>query len=126
MRQSLFPEHRIVAATSKLYTSGVAELEKLMSPILLCLCRIGQGQLIRRQIAYTLQLGCQTDAHMLYQTLDTFNTSLMNDVVQHYRQPDTSPYPKSENPVLAETAALLQACGLEDPFDKVRIINYLK
>ena len=90
-----------------------------MAPILQFICRIGQGQLIRRQIAYTLQLGCQLDAHMLYQTLDTFNTSLMNDVIQHYRHPEASPYPTNENPILVETATLLQACGLEDPLDKV-------
>ena len=97
-----------------------------MAPILLFICRIGQGQLIRRQIAYTLQLGCQLDAHMLYQTLDTFNTSLMNDVIQHYRHPEASPYPSNENPILVETATLLQACGLEDPLDKVNFEqNYL-
>ena len=122
MRQSLFPEHRVVSVKSKLYTSGVRKLEKLMAPILLFISRIGQGQLIRRQIAYTLQLGCQLDAHMLYQTLDTFNTSLMNDVIQHYRHPDASPYPTNENPILVETATLLQACGFEDPLEKVTYV----
>ena len=127
MRESLFPEHRVVAATSKLYTSGAAKLEKLMEPLLAFLSRIGQGQLIRRQIAYSLQFGCQLDAHLLYQALDTFNASLLNDVLKHYRQPDKHPYPPNKSPLLSETVALLEACGLDDPLHKVRnkeVVHY--
>lgn len=119
MRESLFPEYRVVAATSKLYIAGAAKLDKLMDPLLAFLCRIGQGQLIRRQIAYSLQFGCQLDAHLLFQALDTFNTSLLNDVLKHYRQPDKYPYPPGKSPLLPETAALLEACGLDDPLHKV-------
>ena len=137
MRDTLFPENRIVAATSKLYIAGAAQLEVVMGPILKTLTRIGQNQLLRKQISCSLQLGCQLDGQMLHQSLDTFNTALVNEVLKHYRQPCNYPYPASvrtgastyndssdvntkKNSLLVETSALLEACGLDDSFEKVR------
>jgi WASH complex subunit strumpellin len=92
-----------------------------MLPLLKFVRKIGQGQLIRRQISNLLQFGCQLDAHLLYQALDTFNKGLVNDVKRHYVHPATSPYPTKENPLLFETAALLEACGLDDPMSKIYV-----
>ena len=91
MRETLFPENRIVASTSKLYIAGAAQLEEIMGPILKTLTRIGQNQLLRKQISCSLQLGCQLDGQMLHQSLDTFNTALVNDVLKHYRKPGSHP-----------------------------------
>ena len=120
MRESLFPEHRIVSVSSKLYSSGLIKLERLMSPLLEFISRIGQGQLIRKQIAYILRLSCHLDAHILYQALDTFNNSLMNDIKQHHRKPDEKNYPTPAHPTLTETTALLQSCGFNNPLDQVK------
>ena len=136
MRETLFPENRIVASTSKLYIAGAAQLEEIMGPILKTLTRIGQNQLLRKQISCSLQLGCQLDGQMLHQSLDTFNTALVNDVLKHYRKPGNHPYPDSvctgastdsrnsdnntrKNSLLVETSTLLEACGLDDSFKKV-------
>lgn len=125
MRDSLFPEHRIVASTSKLYSSGIIHLNKLMSSMVDCLCRIGQGQLIRKQFAQSLQFGCQSNAHMLFHALETFNTALVNDVINHYEHPDTHPYPhpSTANPLLSGTVALLEASGFDDPLQKVTFVS---
>jgi hypothetical protein len=40
-------------------------------------------------------------------------------VLKHYRQPEKYPYPPSKSPLLSETVALLEACGLDDPLHKV-------
>jgi len=48
-------------------------MEPLMPSMLKHVCRIGQSQLIRRQMAFSLRFGCQLDAHLLFQALDTFN-----------------------------------------------------
>ena len=137
MRETLFPENRIVAATSKLYIAGAAHLELIMGPMLKILTRIGQNQLLRKQISCSLQLGCQLDGQILQQSLNTFNTALINDVLKHYRKPFNHPYPDSistgasafnnnnndinaeKNSLLVETSALLEACGLDDSFEKV-------
>jgi WASH complex subunit strumpellin len=171
-REALTPEYRTIpAASTKLYASAIATLEPLMPALSAGLNRIGQGQLIRRQIAFTLQFGCQLDAHMLYQALDTFNQSMLEDIKQHYRNPDKYPYhcydsssntstsanasgigtrasastsasssnrssnssststsnsnggTKGKNPLLVETTALLEACGLDDPLHKIYITS---
>ena len=93
-----------------------------MPNLLKAIRKIGQGQLIRRQIANLLQFGCQLDAHLLYQNLDTFNRSLVNEVKKHYAQPEQFPYPDSKaNPLLFETTVLLEACGLDDPMHKIYV-----
>ena len=61
------------------------KVENLMLPLLKFMRIIGQGQLIRRQIAFLLQFNCQMDAHLLYQSLDTFNHTLMNVKMLSYR-----------------------------------------
>ena len=138
MRETLFPENRIVAASSKLYIAGAAQLEEIMGPILKTLTRIGQNLLLRKQISCSLQLGSQLEGQMLHQSLDTFNTALVNDVLNHYRKPCNYPYPDSactgastynsssdsdtkKNTLLVETSTLLEACGLDDSLKKVRM-----
>ena len=79
------------------------KVENLMLPLLKFMRIIGQGQLIRRQIAHLLQFNCQMDAHLLYQSLDTFNHSLMNEIRKHYQDPDKFPYPSNDNMILYET-----------------------
>ena len=121
VRIALHPEHGIPANASKLYSNAMKKVENLMLPLLKCIRKVGQGQLIRRQIANLLQFGCQLDAHLLYQSLDTFNRSLVNEIQRHYAHPETHPYPSKENPLLFETTALLEACGLDDPMHKIYV-----
>ena len=117
----MFPEHQIPANASKLYGTAMKKMENAMLPLLKSLRRIGQGQLIRRQISNILKFGCELDAHMLYQALDTFNKSIMNEVRKHYQYPDKHPYPPKENPLLFETSLLTEACGMDDPLHKIYI-----
>ncbi len=93
-----------------------------MLPLLKIIRRIGQGQLLRRQIANMLNFGCQLDAHLLYQSLDTFNRALLGDVRLHYINA-TAAYPSDTNPLLFETSVLLEACGLDDPIQKIYITS---
>jgi WASH complex subunit strumpellin len=121
VRTALHPENAIPANSSKLYANAMQKVANLMLPMLKCIRKVGQGQLIRRQIANLLQFGCQLDAHGLYQSLDTFNRSLLNEIKRHYAQPDTHPYPGRDNPLLFETTVLLEATGLDDPMHKIYV-----
>jgi WASH complex subunit strumpellin len=123
VRESLFPEHALVANPSKVYAVAMKKLENVMLPILKSFRRIGQGQLVRRQISNILQFGCELDAHMLFQSLDTFNRSTMNEVRQHYRDPDSNPYPSKDNPLMYELSLLTEACGMDDPLHKIYITS---
>lgn len=123
IREALFPEFRTPPNATKLYASGMTKLKNLMLPLLILIRRLGQSQLIRRQIAHSLQFGCQLEAHLLYQALDTFNHGLLNDIRKHYKQPDKFPYPEKENPLLFETASLMESCGMDDPLHKIYITS---
>lgn len=121
-RDGLFPEYKITANTQKLYATAVKKVEKLMLPMLLCIRRIGQSQLLRRQISNLLKFGCQLDAHLFHLALDTFNRGVVKEVRRHYREPEKYPYPNSAtNPIMEETTNLLAACGMDDPMLKIYI-----
>lgn len=94
-----------------------------MLPLLKFIRKIGQGQLLRRQLSIALKFGCQLDAQLLYESLDTFNVSLLSDVVQSYHRSGNSTQPVTEttNNLLYETTALLEACGLDDPLSKIYV-----
>lgn len=122
IRTALFPEYKNPPNASKLYANAVKKFESLFLPILKTVRRIGQGQLLRRQIMHMLQFGCQLEAHTLFQALDTFNKALINDVLSHRADP-THPMPSEDNPLLFETTTLVEACGLDDPLQKVYITS---
>ena len=90
------------------------KVENLMLPLLKFMRIIGQGQLIRRQIAFLLQFNCQMDAHLLYQSLDTFNHTLMNEIRRHYHEPEKYSYPSSDNMILYETMVLMMVKDKND------------
>ena len=116
VRDGLFPEYRTLNNPAKLYSNAMKKVENVR--------RIGQIQLIRRQIANLLQFECQLDAHILHQSLDTFNRGLMNDVKNHYRDPEKFNYPgKEDNSLLFETTTLLEACGMDDPLQKIYVTS---
>jgi WASH complex subunit strumpellin len=94
-------------------------IQQLMLPLLKTIRKLGQSQLIRRHIAHCLQFGCQLEAHVLYESLDTFNCALVNDVKRHYTAPEKFPYPVKSSPLLFETVAMIESCGMDDPFHKV-------
>ena len=85
--------------------------------------KIGQAQLIRRQIANVLEISCLLDANLLFQSLTTLDEALLRDVTDHYRAPETHPYPSEANPLLDEFSKLADACGLSDPMSKVYITS---
>ena len=66
MREALYPEFRVLSNAAKLYSNAMKKVEKLMLPLLRFVRALGQGQLIRRQIANLLQFGCQASlpAHL--------------------------------------------------------------
>lgn len=123
IREVLFPEYRVVPNASKLYSNAIKKVEKLLLPLLKHIRKIGQGQLIRRQIAHLLQFSCQMDAQLLFQNLDALNAGIIADIRKHYRQPDKFPYPSDDNPLLGEVAQLAEACGLDDPMDKIYVTS---
>ena len=121
LREDLSPERKSPRDGLKVYTQSMKALEGLMLPLLQAIRNLGQSQLLRKHIAYTLQFNCCIKAHQLYQAVYNFNDSLVADVKAHYRNPDETGYPKDGNPLLAEFSELLDSCGLTDPHQKIYV-----
>jgi WASH complex subunit strumpellin len=108
-----------------LYTTLAKKLEGILPTVLRILCRVGQYQLIRAQIAHLLQFRCQHDASLLYDAVSALNLGVLQDIESHYIKPKLSPdddgydYPRSDNPFLTEVSQILQTCGKDDAFRKV-------
>ena len=108
IRDGLFPETAVPPQSQRLYSTALKRLDKFMHPMLDLVLKIGQAQLLRRQLTFVLQFSCRRDANLLYQALTTMNTAVLNDVREHYRSPDTKPYPKESNPLLGQLNKLLE------------------
>ncbi|GAM16870.1 hypothetical protein SAMD00019534_000450, partial [Acytostelium subglobosum LB1] len=102
--------------------NNALEKTKGLSPIFIdVLTKIGQIQLIRRQISNQLNFHCKIDSNMLYCALETMNGSLINDIQAHFQRPDTSPYPGEDNTLLFDLAQYLDTAGINDPYTKIYI-----
>ena len=56
IRDGLFPENSVPRHSSNLYSKSLKKLEKLMAPMLSLILKIGQAQLLRRQMNFVLKV----------------------------------------------------------------------
>ncbi|XP_077866142.1 WASH complex subunit 5-like [Saccoglossus kowalevskii] len=116
--KSLNPVKGLVNNAGKVYGQAVTKAAKLWPPFLDVVLKVGQMQLLRRQIANELNFSCQFDSMFLFDSLQNLNNSLMSDIEAHYQDP-TLPYPKDENPLLYELTSYLECAGINNPFTKI-------
>ncbi|KAK3601512.1 hypothetical protein CHS0354_027658 [Potamilus streckersoni] len=118
--KSLSPVSGVVAQPQKVYGQAVTRTAKLWPAYFDIILRVGQIQLLRRQIAHELKTSCKFDSKFLASALQTFNAALIADVEKHYQDP-TQPYPKEENPLMYELTAYLESAGFHNPLKKIYI-----
>jgi WASH complex subunit strumpellin len=109
LTQELHPTSQFPANTSKLYSLAENKMSKLVPLFLDLITKIGQMQLIRRQVANELNFSAKLDSKILSSTLESMNMALTNDVRAHYAAPDTKPYPG--NPILPDISDYLETAG---------------
>lgn len=110
----------LITSPSKFYTSALSRHSRTVPHFLELVTRVGQMQLLRRQIAYELNTSCQFDSKFLSSSLQTMNIALLADVRQHYTDP-SKPYPSEENPLMYELTSYLEAAGFHNPLRKIYI-----
>ncbi len=120
IRDSLFPEWKIPDEAARIYSAAMKKSERLMLPILTCLRRVGQAQLLRKQIATELQFRSALDANVMHSALMTFDESIVGDFRRHYRDGSGS-IPREDNPMLEQLNRLLDANGASDPMAKIYV-----
>lgn len=120
LTRALNPLQGLVAQPQRLYPQAVSKTSRLWPQFVDIILRVGQLQLLRRQIAYELNTSCKFDSKFLASSLQTMNNALLADIERHYQDPSL-PYPKEENPLLFELTAYLEAAGFHNPLMKIYI-----
>jgi len=115
----LHPTTQFPPNTTALYTKAMQKTSKLWPAFLEFLTKIGQAQLIRRQITNELNFSCKLESKILSCTLENLNSALITDVKKHYSNPESYPYPG--NPVLPNITKYLENAGISNPITKIYI-----
>ncbi|EDO30084.1 predicted protein [Nematostella vectensis] len=120
LSKSLTPVKSLVAAPYKVYPAATQKLTKLWTVYTEAIMKVGQMQLIRRQIANELNCSCKFDSKIHENALRTFNSSLLRDIEAHYQDPSL-PYPKEDNPLMFELTSYLEWAGIHNPLNKIYV-----
>lgn len=119
---NLHPTTAVPSNADRLYQTTVLKTAKFFEPFMAELCKIGQLQLLRRQIANLLNFQAKIESKVLLHSLDTMNAALLTDIEAHYQSPESKPYPdEDENPLLAELSKYLESVGINDPLTKIYV-----
>uniref|UniRef100_A0A6I8NTA6 WASH complex subunit 5 n=1 Tax=Ornithorhynchus anatinus TaxID=9258 RepID=A0A6I8NTA6_ORNAN len=117
------PLKGIVANSSKIYSSAITKTQKIWGAYLEAIMKVGQMQILRQQIANELNYSCRFDSKYLAAALENLNKAILADIEAHYQDPSL-PYPKEDNTLLYEITAYLEAAGIHNPLNKVRLPPY--
>ncbi|XP_031552063.1 WASH complex subunit 5-like [Actinia tenebrosa] len=120
LSKSLTPVKSLVASPYRVYPPASQRTAKLWTQYTELIMKVGQMQLIRRQIANELNCACKFDSKILGSALETFNKALLRDIEAHYQDP-TLPYPKEDNPLMFEAATYLEWAGIHNPLNKIYV-----
>ena len=118
----LHPLTQFPLNAARLYENAVLKTAKLWPLFLDSVVKIGQCQLIRRQIANELNFSCKLDSKLLSNSLEVFNAALIKDLQLHYSRPDSvAVYPGRLTTVLSDISAYLETSGINNPLTKIYI-----
>lgn len=117
---TLHDPEKLVPDAFKFYSQTVQKCSKVWGPYLDCVLKVGQLQLIRRQIARELNRSCKFDSKLLANSLQAFNQSVLTAVEAHYKDP-SNPYPGEDNAIMYELTPYLETAGINDPLTKIYV-----
>ncbi|KAK2144442.1 hypothetical protein LSH36_756g00059 [Paralvinella palmiformis] len=119
-KKELEPVSGVIAQPQKFYSTYLTRTTKLWTTFLDVVLKVGQMQLLRRQIASRLYSSCKFDSKFLASGLSNLNNAVLTDIELHYQDP-SKPYPKEENPLLYELTSYLESAGISNPYTKIYI-----
>ncbi|XP_074640557.1 WASH complex subunit 5-like isoform X2 [Tubulanus polymorphus] len=118
--KSVAPVKGIIAQPQRVYSAASSKITKIWPLFLDMILKVGQMQLLRRQIINELNTSCKFDSKFLASSLQTLNEALLADIERHYQDP-TKPYPKEDNPLMYELTSYLENAGITKPLTKIYI-----
>ncbi|KAL8181733.1 UNVERIFIED_CONTAM: WASH complex subunit 5 [Gekko kuhli] len=120
LMNSVNPLKGIVANSAKVYSTAIAKTQKIWAAYADAIMKVGQMQILRRQIANELNYSCRFDSKHLAAALENLNKAILADIEAHYQDPSL-PYPREDNTLLYEITAYLEAAGIHNPLNKIYI-----
>ncbi|XP_038056716.1 WASH complex subunit 5-like [Patiria miniata] len=120
LMKTLNPVRGLISNPGKVYSHYVTRANKMWAPFVNLVLKLGQMQLLRRQIANELNFSCKFESKFLASALETMNIGLLADVEAHYHDP-SRPYPKDDNPLMFELASYLESAGISNPLSKIYV-----
>ena len=115
------PISTIPTNAAVLYQTILQKISKIFDAFVGRVSKIGQMQLLRKHISSNLNFSSKIDSKTFYHALDTLNAALLVDIQAHYKNPESNPYPDSDNPLLPELSKYLENAGINDPMMKIYI-----
>ncbi|KAK3754472.1 hypothetical protein QZH41_018991, partial [Actinostola sp. cb2023] len=120
LSKSLSPVKSLIASPYRIFPQASQKTAKLWPQYTEIIMKVGQMQLIRRQIANELNCASKFDSKILENALQTFNKAILRDIEAHYQDP-TLPYPKEDNPLMFEMTSYLEWSGIHNPLTKIYV-----
>ncbi|PAA47126.1 hypothetical protein BOX15_Mlig019935g2, partial [Macrostomum lignano] len=105
---------------AKLLAGAAGRLQRQLQQLTDSLLRVGQLQLLRRQLAGQLCRSSRLNSKGMHAVLGALNDSLLAEIHEHYRDP-TKPYPAEDNDLLFEVVSFLEANGMHEPLSKIYV-----
>ncbi|KAM6457749.1 WASH complex subunit 5 [Liasis olivaceus] len=120
LMKSVSPLKGLVAHCNRAYSTAVTKTQKIWAAYLDTIMKVGQMQILRRQIGNELNYSCRFDSKHLAAALENLNKAILADIEAHYQDPSL-PCPKEDNTLLYEITAYLEAAGIHNPLNKIYI-----
>ncbi|XP_020897630.1 WASH complex subunit 5 [Exaiptasia diaphana] len=120
LSKSLTPVKSLVASPYRIFQQASQKTVRLWPQYTEIIMKVGQMQLIRRQIANELNCAAKFDSKILENALQSFNKATLRDIEAHYQDPSL-PYPKEDNPLMFELTSYLEWSGIHNPLTKIYV-----
>ncbi|XP_015680672.1 WASH complex subunit 5 [Protobothrops mucrosquamatus] len=120
LMKSVSPLKGLVANCNRVYSTAITKTQRIWAAYLDTIMKVGQMQILRRQIGNELNYSCRFDSKHLAAALENLNKAILADIEAHYQDPSL-PCPKEDNTLLYEITAYLEAAGIHNPLNKIYI-----
>ncbi|XP_026534918.1 WASH complex subunit 5 [Notechis scutatus] len=120
LMRSVSPLKGLVVNCNRVYSAAITKTQKIWAAYLDTIMKVGQMQILRRQIGNELNYSCKFDSKHLAAALENLNKAILADIEAHYQDPSL-PCPKEDNTLLYEITAYLEAAGIHNPLNKIYI-----
>nr|XP_018671591.1 WASH complex subunit 5 isoform X1 [Ciona intestinalis] len=119
VHKTITPHRDVLENPSKIFNSVNQRANKVWPTFIEAAMRIGQIQLIRRQIGNELNFSCKFESKSLASGVYTMNKALLTAVEAHYKDPE-KPYPNDDS-MMFELTSFIDGMGMGEVMKKIYI-----